>query len=199
MTETKVVVFANTKGGSAKTTSTICVATALAGQFDVEVWDADPQGSASDWADMAAEAGESLPFKVEAINLARLKRVRQATTADYVLIDTPPGNPPMIDAAIGAADLVILPTASTAMDLERTIMTIENIPAEIPRVALITRTNKQTVAYRDAMELLQSQDDLAVFSTGINNREAIHHSYGSRPRIFHEYSVVTDEILEILQ
>src|SRR5699024_12315235 len=84
----------------------------------------------------------------------------------------------MIDAAIAVADLVILPTASTAMDLERTIQTAATIPAEILRVALITRTNKQTRSYRDAMELLQSHEDLATFSTGITNREAIHHSYG---------------------
>ena len=199
MTQTKIIVLANTKGGSGKTTSTICIATALAGQMDVEVWDSDPQASATTWADSAEEAGETLPFSVEIVNHSRLNQLRQKTTADYVVIDTPPGDPRMIDAAIAIADLVILPTASTAMDLERTIQTAATIPAEILRVALITRTNKQTRSYRDAMELLQSHEDLATFSTGITNREAIHHSYGFRPRIFHEYSTVTDEILEILQ
>lgn len=199
MTEPKIITLANTKGGSGKTTSTICIATALAGQFNVEVWDADPQGSATGWADLADETDAPLPFNVEVMNVRRLNKQRQKTTADYVLIDTPPGERKMIDEAIAIADLVILPTAATAMDLERTIKTAENIPAATLRVALITRTNKQTRSYRDAMEFLQSDDDLAVFSTGITNLEAIHHSYGTRPRIFHEYSTVTDEILEILQ
>lgn len=198
MASTQIVALVNSKGGVAKTTSTICIATALSGQFDVEVLDADPQGSASDWADVAIESDDPLPFNVEVINESRLKRLRKAATTDFILIDTPPSNPKMIDAAIAVADLVIIPTAATVLDLERTLATAGQIPDETPRIALITRTNKQTVAYRDAMELLQSQDDLAVFSTGITNREAIHHSYGSRPRIFHEYSAVTDEILEIL-
>lgn len=163
------------------------------------MWDADPQGSAKDWADLADETDASLPFNVEVMNLRRLGKQRQKTTADYVLIDAPPGDTKMIDAAIAVADLVILPTGSTAMDLARTLETAANIPVDKLRVALITRTNKQTRSYRDAMELLQSDDDLAVFSTGITNLEAIHHSYGTRPRIFHEYSTVTDEILEILK
>lgn len=199
MTEPKIITLANTKGGSGKTTSTICIATALAGQYHVEVWDGDPQASATTWADSAHEIGEPLPFNVEIVNHSRLRHLRKNSSADYIVVDTPPGDPTMIDAAIAVADLVILPTASTAMDLERTIQTAANIPADILRIALITRTNKQTRSYRDAMELLQSDEDLAVFSTGITNREAIHHSYGMRPRIFHEYSTVTDEILEILQ
>jgi|SRR5699024_11231135 len=199
MKQTTLITIANTKGGSGKTTSAICIATALAGQFTVEVWDADPQASATEWADLASEAGTPLPFAVEIVNRSRIQRIRQQTTADYVLIDTPPGDPQMIDAAIAAADLVILPTAATAMDLERTVQTAANIPDHILAVALITRTNKQTRSYREAMEFLHNNDDMAAFNTGITNREAIHHTYGFRPPIFHEYSAVTDQILEIFQ
>ena len=52
---TKTIAIVNSKGGTAKTTSTICIATALAGMREVVVWDADPQGSATDWADLADE------------------------------------------------------------------------------------------------------------------------------------------------
>ena len=47
---------ANTKGGTAKTTSAAMIATVLAkaGQT-IELWDADPQGSASTWAEVAEE------------------------------------------------------------------------------------------------------------------------------------------------
>lgn len=196
---TQVIALVNTKGGSGKTTSAICIATALTGaKHSVEVWDSDPQASATAWADVAAETDAPLPFVVEIVNHSRLGRQRQRTTADYVVLDTPPGDSRMIDAAVAAADLVILPTASTAMDLERTVQTAATIPVTTPRVALITRANKQTRSYRDAMEFLGDHDDLAVFSTGITNREAIHYSYGSRPPVFHEYSTVTDEILELL-
>ena len=45
---TKTIAIVNSKGGTAKTTSTICIATALAGMREVVVWDADPQGSATE-------------------------------------------------------------------------------------------------------------------------------------------------------
>ena len=85
---TKIIAFVNTKGGTGKTTSTICLSTALAGLRDVVVWDADPQGSATDWAEQAAESGDPLPFAVEVVNEALLKRARRNTDVDYAIIDT---------------------------------------------------------------------------------------------------------------
>lgn len=164
----------------------------------MEVWDSDPQATAIAWADLAADPDTPLPFEVEIVNYSRLDRQRKRVTADYVVLDTPPGDSTMIDAAIVAADLVILPTVATAMDLEHTIQTAATIPTATPRAGLITRTNKQTRSYRDALEFLSDREDLAAVIAGITNREAIHHSYGSRPPIFHEYSAVTDEILETL-
>src|SRR5699024_12041910 len=100
------------------------------------------------------EIGETLPFNDEIVKPARLRHHRKNSSADYIVVDTPPGDPTMIDAAIAVADLVILPTASTAMDLERTIQTAANIPADILRVAIITSTNKQTRSYRYEMVLI---------------------------------------------
>lgn len=160
------------------------------------MWDADPQASATEWAESAADVGESLPFEVEVINRVLLKRMTRAATADYVLIDTPPGDPAMIDAAVAIADLVILPSAPAVMDLTRMLHTAASIPAHIPRAGLITKANKQTIAYREAVDFLQEQDDVAVFSQSIGNRQAIQNAYGYRPGVFYEYSAVTDEILE---
>lgn len=197
---TKFIVFANTKGGTGKTTSTICVATALAGaNRSVEVWDADPQASATEWAEQARDNDQQLPFEVEVINRALVKRKKDRASVDYVLIDTPPGDPDMIDEAVAIADLVILPSAPAVMDLSRMLQTAAGVPKHIPRAGLLTRANKQTVAYREALEFLQEQDQLAVFSYSIGNRQAIQNSFGYRPDIFHEYSAVTDEILEVTE
>src|SRR5699024_827028 len=130
---TTTIVFANSKGGVGKTTSAICLATALAGNHEVVLWDADPQASATEWAEQAADMGEPLPFEVQVINRALLKRLTKDATADYVLIDTPPGDPHMIDAAVAIADLVILPSAPAVMDLTRMLQTAASIPAHIPK------------------------------------------------------------------
>lgn len=194
---TKTIVFTNSKGGVGKTTSAICIATALTGNYEVVLWDADPQASATEWAEEALDSGEPLPFDVQVINRALLKRLAVTATADYVLIDTPPGDPHMIDAAVAIADLVVLPSAPAVMDLTRMLQTAASIPAHIPRATLITKANKQTVAYREAIEFLHTQDDVAVFSQAIGNRQAIQNAYGYRPELFYEYSAVTDELLEV--
>src|SRR5699024_12343697 len=106
---TKIIAFVNTKGGTGKTTSTICLSTALAGLRNVVVWVADPQGSATDWAEQAAEAGDPLPFEVEVVNEALLKRSRRSTDSEYADIDTPPGHRKISAYAITLAMFVILP------------------------------------------------------------------------------------------
>src|SRR5699024_1656163 len=140
---TKTMAIVNPKGGTVKTTSTICIVTALAGMREVVVWDAEPQGTATGWEVPAAEEGQPLPFDVEIVNQARLKRGPRNTSAAYVLIDTPPGHPKVIDEAIAAADFVILPSSPAVIDLDRMLATADSIPADVPHAALITRANKQ--------------------------------------------------------
>lgn len=196
---TKIIAFVNSKGGTGKTTSTICLGTALAGMRNVVVWDADPQGSATDWAEQAAEAGAPLPFDVEIVNEAIMKRLARRNTADYALIDTPPGNPRIIDEAIKMADFVILPSSPAVIDLSRMLVTADSIPEHTPYAALLTRANKQTIAYKTAVEFLQDHSEIPVFSHAIGDRQAIQNSFGSRPEVFYDYSAVTDELVEVME
>jgi hypothetical protein len=73
------------------------------------VVDADPQASASSWADGAAYRGTPLQFDVGAATAADV-RLMSSAPDELLQIDTPPGRAPAIDAAIDAADLVIIPT-----------------------------------------------------------------------------------------
>lgn len=195
---TVIIPILNTKGGVGKTTTAICLATAIAGVRHVEVWDADPQGSATEWTQMAASSDDPLPFNVEVINKLLLEQRVKNTTAEYVFIDTPPGDPDMIDAAARVADLVILPSAPTVMDIARLVRTAASMPPQVPCVALLTRANKQTRSYREVVEYLHSQDNLTAFSASIASRQAIHNSFGYRPPIFYEYAFVADELLEAI-
>jgi chromosome partitioning protein len=64
---------ANIKGGVAKTTSSIYVAEAIVHRGgSAIVYDADPQSSASLWADAARDNGEELGFEVRPANLSTL-------------------------------------------------------------------------------------------------------------------------------
>lgn len=103
------VAMTNTKGGVGKTTSTIYLACALARRMSVEVIDIDMQGSATEWAQRAQEADDPLPFPVHSANLAQLRRLEPA--ADVTLIDTPPGDHRLIDAALRPGLITLLPDA----------------------------------------------------------------------------------------
>lgn len=103
------ITVANAKGGVGKTTTAIYLAaSAVADGHTVEVLDLDPQASAVGWAAGAEAAGAPLPFAVHAAEGHEL--AHRQSRADYTIIDTPPIIPNVIDAAVDAADYVILVT-----------------------------------------------------------------------------------------
>ncbi|CBT77232.1 ParA-family protein [Glutamicibacter arilaitensis Re117] len=192
------IALVQTKGGVGKTTSAIYLACALIVLgFTVELWDTDMQGSATEWAEDAQEAGTPLPFPVEIVNIAKLKRLAGKSTKDFVIIDTPPGDPATIDAAIRAADVVIMPTEPAVMDLRRLVATNSNLPSDKARIALFTKVNEQTVALRDSLEFLEDSD-LALFSTRIKHRQAFKTIPGEIPTDLMGYEEVAKELMEAL-
>lgn len=192
------IALVQTKGGVGKTTSAIYLACALiALGYTVELWDTDMQGSATEWAEDAQEAGTPLPFVVEIMNIAKLKRLAGKSEHDFVIIDTPPGDPATIDAAIKAADVVIMPTEPAVMDIKRLIATNNNLPADTARIALFTKTNEQTIALRHGLEFLEDSD-LALFSTRIKHRQAFKTIPGEVPTDLMGYEEVAKELMEAL-
>lgn len=195
MDKTLTIAVVNSKGGVGKTTSAVLLAQALCEFGSVELRDADPQGSASEWLDRANEGG-SVPFS---FTVANRRTVGSRSTADWVVIDTPPGKPETVDAAIDAADFIIIPTASSGVDVERMWATLEATRGK-PRAVLITRARSNTRGLHALLDVFD-KEQVPQFDTVIPQRELLAQCFGHMcedPALVGYRSVVS-ELLEVLK
>lgn len=193
-----IISTVNTKGGTAKSTTSIYLATAYTriGRRAI-VLDLDKQGSATDWADRAAENGDPLPFPVHVTNMKRLPKYAESTEYDVILIDTPPGDSQVIDAAIAVSDFVILPTQATGLDTARVWETLPAVKERIPYGVLITSARLNTNLLENAKAAFDD-NDVSRFETVIPMRERIRSTFGWTPTHDDGYADVITEIEEAL-
>ena len=112
-----IYAFLNQKGGVGKTTLAVHVASRIAMQGQkVLLVDADPQGSAMDWAESRTE---SSLFPVIGLATKNLHKEIQAHLPNYdaIVIDGPPRVNELARAAIMAADLVLIPVQPSPYDV----------------------------------------------------------------------------------
>lgn len=194
------IAIANTKGGVGKTTSAIHLAQALVDRYgkSVLVFDADPQGTATSWAERAKEDGTPLGFEVRPSNNHLLRRLSQMDDERYIIVDCPPGNPETISAAVSAADVVIVPTAPSSHDMERLWITLESIGTQVPAVVLLTSARAGTNLLNETVAVLD-ENGINRFENVVHMREAIRKSLGQRPTDYAGYVEVAEEILELEQ
>ena len=112
-----IISVLNQKGGVGKTTLAIHISHALVLKgYSVLLVDADPQGSARDW---AAARSDKPPFPVVGLDRPTIHRDLPALVKDFdhVVIDGPPRVSDLARSAIIAADLVVIPIQPSPYDI----------------------------------------------------------------------------------
>lgn len=192
-----IIANINTKGGAGKTTTAMFLAEAAhrAGRA-VTVWDADPQGTAISWSDHAAESGQAVSFTVDGVHRRRIDRAHAERVEGDLIIDTPPGDPATISAAIAAADLVIVTTGPGGADIDRAIETM-NLAQGAPALFLLTQYIKhETDSFETWVSMKRSE--WPIFETTIPRRAAIQRAYGHKiPDDLYGHDRLLTEVLEV--
>lgn len=167
-----IIAVVNGKGGSAKTTTSVNLAAILAEKSKVLLVDADPQGSATWW----AERGERDFELAKETDTTELLKLRKIEGFDIVIVDTPPAlHFQALSITINAADFVLLPSPPAPMDLQALIETVRAsiIPANVMFRVLLTRVDPRSLGKAlDAQQALM-QDGIPAFN-GFVRAYAVH-------------------------
>jgi len=172
------VAVANQKGGTGKTTLTVNLAAGFHRRGETVLLDADPQGSAGDWARIG-DAGDDLPpvHRVDAGEVgARIARA--AEQSRYVLVDCPPHlQSDSLRRVMDAVDLVLIPIQPSPLDLWASIdMTAAVAQARLgnPRLRayLILNQLDSRNALSNSMHQALGEFEVPALANGLTRRAA---------------------------
>ncbi|MFC7091846.1 ParA family partition ATPase [Halomonas salifodinae] len=154
----------NQKGGVGKTTLSVNIAASLARTGKrVLLIDADPQGSALDWA--AAREGDPL-FAVVGLPKPSIHKELSLVGEgyDHIVIDGPPRVTDLARSAIMASDVVLVPVQPSPYDIwaaDEVVKLIQEASVfkeNLKSVFVINRKIANTAIGRDVREALEAYD-----------------------------------------
>lgn len=126
-----VIAFANSKGGSGKTTSALLIACELAEKAAVTIIDADPRHPVSKWAtprDGKTAPPKNLTVVTNAGEQTIIDEIETAAARDpFVIVDLEGVGSKLNAFAISQADLVIIPMKEQQQDAEAALDTIREV------------------------------------------------------------------------
>ncbi len=206
-----IISVQNQKGGVGKSTLSTHIAHALVLKGSrVLLVDADPQGSARDW---AAARDSQPPFSVVGLDRPTIHRdlPEMSKGYDHVVIDGPPRVSDLARSAIIAADLVLIPVQPSPYDvwaadaiikiIQEAIVFKENLKS----VFVINRKIVNTAIGRDVVEAL-AQYPYPVLKSTVSQRVSFAESAATGCTVFEtapgsaaakEVKALTAELLKV--
>ncbi len=168
----KVITVAQQKGGAGKTTiaANLAVAYARAG-FSVALLDTDPQGSLGRWFMARRAAGiEDMEFSTASAWGVGYECEKLKKNCDIVLLDTPPKADADLRPALKVSDLVIVPVASSQVDVWAVESVLELTARE--RKSALVVLNRYKAGTRVAADVRAAigEMDVELAETTLGNR-----------------------------
>jgi len=175
---TKVITFANRKGGAGKSTCAAHFAIeAVREGYKVLLVDLDAQKSLEKWWERRSEDN---PYCAD-VRPAALKEKIEAVSKsgfDLCIIDTPGDTSAATHSGIEVADVIVIPTKPTATDLAaigRTIQMVKDTAKKF--VFIVTQTTQRTRAPLQAISILSEYGPVAPAS--LTNRVSYGEAMGT--------------------
>lgn len=178
-----VISFANSKGGSGKTTGALVLACELAQSRPVTIVDADPRHPIARWAELPGKP-DNLTVIVNETEESVVDQIDDAASNDpFVIVDLEGVGSRRVTYAIGLSDLVIIPMkeqqqdALAALDVIREIANAGKVSRprrEIPFSVLFTQSRviaKPRTA-RHIADQFRSESRIDTFDTELHDRDA---------------------------
>lgn len=175
-----VISFVSPKGGVGKTTGAVLLATQLARRAPVIVIDADPNRPIATWAGLRSGV-PNLRVVTDVTQDTIIDKIEEAAAeAPFVVVDCEGTASLTVAYAIGASDLVVVPTQGSQLDARQAARAISLVKNEEKRsrrkilhAVLLTRTSP-TIRPR-TLGFIQdqlAQHGVAMFNTQLHEREA---------------------------
>lgn len=174
----QVIAICNSKGGVGKSTLAAALAVRASRELRVGLVDIDPQQSLAEWFAQRPIKNAPEVYTGELDPQAVVQKL-QHTGLELAIIDGPPAYLDMVEEAIRAADLVIIPVKPSIPDLRSTRDAIQlSITAAKPYLVVINDATKRDGTVDTTLALLK-RDRIPVATTIIHHRVSHMHAMGA--------------------